>query len=427
MPAVADRVEVVVVGGGLAGLTATVGLAQAGVPVRLYDRGQFEGRPGGGLVSGATLEPLGGPEVRQDVPYDREVSDRRWLFLSAEGEVALDFLDLPPPLASEGLHTVRTSTLTPWLAARARTLGADLRPGSNVTALQRDARGRVTGVVVDGASVEAEVTIVSDGGGLIGPPSSAAPPATIGVAESYWSLPAATVTARFGGRARQGTVLEMLLGELSREAPAGGYLVPFRSGAALGVVAPLGAQGPGAVLSLLERLESHPSIARLLRGGTRSSPRTTTLSDQPEIGRPLSGAGFLAAGTAGGLLGATGTRFLSVDAALRSGTIAAEVARDAVQNHDSSAFRLRSYRVHLAADGLLDELRRARASGRRYRAAPGVARDVPRLMNTLFHELMSESGGPKRRVLPTVRSVRRAERVSRRTLARAALIAGRWT
>ena len=421
-----DRVDVVVVGGGLAGLATAALLAQGGTPVRLYSRGGFDGRPGGGIVSGLTLAPLGGPSVPREVPFDRLLAERRWIFLTAEGDTALDFLDTPPLMSSEELRTVRNSTLAPWLAERARMLGADLRPGTGVEALRLDARGRVAGVRAGGSEVEASITVLADAGALRPPTRSAPRPPDIEVAESYWSLPARTISARFGARAGGGFVQEILLGALSPERPAGGYLLPFRSGVAVGVVTGRAAPPAPGAAELLERLERHPSIALFLRGGQRGPVVRTEVADRPEIGRPLSGPGFLAVGRAGGLEAASGTRYLAVDAGLRSAVVAAEVAREALASHDTSALRLRSYGIGLRADGLLGELAHARASGRRYRAAPGVAREFPRLVNAAFHELMSETGGPKRRVLPTVRAVRRREKVSRRTLLRAALLAGRW-
>jgi flavin-dependent dehydrogenase len=423
---VPDRADVVVVGGGLAALSAAASLAQAGVGVRVYDRGHFDGRPGGGIVSGTTLAPLGGPSVPMEAPYDRNVGERKWLFLTGEGDVTLDFLDAPSPMPSEGLHTVRHSTLAPWLAERAKTLGADLRPGAVVEGLQRDRRGAICGVRVAGADVDAQVTILADGGGLRPVPSARMEPPTVDVAESYWRLPAATVSSRLGGRPGYGNVLEILLGDLAPGQAAGGYLLPFRSGVAVGVVAPMGPGTAPNATQLLGRLEGHPSVEPFLRGGVRGPISHTELSDRPDIGRPLSGAGFLTAGTAAGLMAASGTRFLAVDAALRSGLLAANVARDAVGSHDASALELGSYRLLLGSDGLLGELRAARASGKRFRAAPGVARDIPRLMNALFHDLMTETGAPKRRIVETLRATRKSQRVTRRTLLRAGLVAGRW-
>ncbi|HTT26561.1 MAG TPA: FAD-dependent monooxygenase, partial [Thermoplasmata archaeon] len=349
----ADRVDVVIVGGGLAGLAAAAGLAQAGIGVRLYDRGHFEGRPGGGIVSGTTLGPLGGPSVPMEVPFDRDVGERRWLFLTRTGEVALDFLDAPSPMPSEGLHTVRTSTLAPWLAERARTLGADLRPGTAVDGLRREGRGPISGVRVRGADVEALVTILADGGSLRATPNAPLRRPSAEVAEAFWTLPARSVSARLGARAGSGTVIEALFGELSPEGPAGGYLLPFRSGIAVGAVVGTTAAPPGGAEELLGRFERHPSVTPLVQGGQRGAVTKTQLADRPEIGRPLSGEGFLAVGTAGGLAAVSATRFLAVDAALRSGAIAGEVARDAVINHDASALRLSAYPLSLGADGLL--------------------------------------------------------------------------
>jgi flavin-dependent dehydrogenase len=361
-----------------------------------------------------------------EVPFDRNVGERRWLFLTADGDVALDFLDAPSPMPSEGLHTLRTTTLTPWLAIRARTLGADLRPDTAVEALRRDALGHVAGVRVGGEEIESLVTILADGGLLRASPNAPVAPPVVEVAEAFWSLPARSVSARLGARAGGGTVIEALLGGIAPEGPAGGYLLPFRSGVAVGAVVGKSSAPSGGAATLLERFEAHPSIVPMIRGGTRGTVTRTEVSDHPDRGRPLSGPGFLAAGTAGGLAAASATRFLAVEAAIRSGTIAGDVARDAVINHDASRLRLSAYDLSLRGDGLLRELRAARDSGRRYRSAPGVAQDVPRAVNALMHELMTETGRPKQRVLSTVRAVRRKEKLSRRTLLRAMLVAGRW-
>jgi electron transfer flavoprotein-quinone oxidoreductase len=74
-----ETVECIVVGGGLAGLSAAYGLAQAGMDVMVLERGDYSGAKnvtGGRLY----LKPIRRlyPELWDDAPFERPIARDVW-------------------------------------------------------------------------------------------------------------------------------------------------------------------------------------------------------------------------------------------------------------------------------------------------------------------------------------------------------------
>lgn len=159
------------VGGGPAGATTAWSLARAGIPVTVVDRARFpRTKPCAEYLSpqssrilhamgvldrieGAGAAQLAGMRIRAT---DGTTFEGR--FLASHG--FRGFRD-------QGLSLPRL-TLDALLLANARSAGAEVREGWRVTALSRDATGRVTGVMgMDGegahAAIPASVVVGADG------------------------------------------------------------------------------------------------------------------------------------------------------------------------------------------------------------------------------------------------------------------------
>jgi electron transfer flavoprotein-quinone oxidoreductase len=187
-----EKVECIVVGGGLAGLVAAYGLAREGVEVMVLERGNYAGAKN---VTGGRLymRPLRRiyPELWDDMPFERPVA-RELITMLGDGaattvELASERLSGPSPQS----YTIQRAKLDQWLADKATAAGAMVVTDMKADELLRDGE-RVIGVRAGGDEVGAEVTIIAEGvlgllsggaglgrgGGARPPPPPPPPPTT---------------------------------------------------------------------------------------------------------------------------------------------------------------------------------------------------------------------------------------------------------
>ena len=183
-----DEVPVLIVGGGPAGLSAAVLLAQRGIEVLLLERRTFESRfPRAHLLNVRTMEIFAEMGVAEDI-YGLAPADDRWRkvvwYTSVTGPTPLHGLKLGEvPAWGGGPDAVRYAEASPrtfsnlpqlrldpllWRHAEACCPGR-IRPHQEVTELEQHDGGGVTATVVDrqtGAArrVRARYLIAADGG-----------------------------------------------------------------------------------------------------------------------------------------------------------------------------------------------------------------------------------------------------------------------
>jgi len=158
-----EKVEVVVVGGGLAGLAAAYVLAEAGVEVLVVERGDYSGAKN---VSGGRLylEPVRPylPDLWDGAPFERRVVKERLTMMAPESSLTVELNGSrfrgPPPHSV----TVLRATFDQWLAERVGEKGALVIPGYQVDdVLMQD--GRVVGIRSGDAELQADVVVAADG------------------------------------------------------------------------------------------------------------------------------------------------------------------------------------------------------------------------------------------------------------------------
>jgi len=347
-----EKVECIVVGGGLAGLAAAYGLARDGVEVMVLERGNYAGAKN---VTGGRLyvRPLRGiyPELWDEAPYERPVA-RELITLLGDGaattvELASERLAGPEPQS----YTVQRARLDQWLADKATEAGAMVVTDMKADELLRDG-DKVIGVRAGDDEVGAEVTIVAEGvlgllsggAGLREQPRAA--DHAVGFKEII-ELPAGVIEDRWRLNEGEGAA-QLFMGEVTRGMTGGGFLYTNRDSIALGVVVAMDQVRTRAddleSWQLLDEFKEAAAIRPLLRGGELAEYSAHAVYEGGYDRLPRAwGDGYLLAGEAAGFALNAMVTVRGMDLAIASGYAAARAALAARAAGDSSAATLAVY------------------------------------------------------------------------------------
>ncbi len=364
-----EKVDVVVVGAGLAGLGAAYHLAGAGAEVLVVERGDY---PGSKNVSGGRLylnpvrpyypELLAGG-ASPAPPYERTVVKERLTVLADSGGASLE-LHLPR-FAEDQPHsvTILRGVFDRWLAERATERGALVVSGYKVDDVVRES-GQVVGVIAGGDEVRADVVIAADGAlsftaervGL----RARHDPAhfALGIKEVI-ELPSGQIEERFGLVPGEG-LASLFFGTITHGIPGGGFLYTNQQSLSVGIVIGMRAMvehGPGMETSaLLEEFKARPELAPLVSDGSVAEYSAHAIPEQSNRAMPrLVTGGLIVVGDAAGLALNMGISVRGMDFALASGALAAQTVLQAKQERDFSAGSLSRYEAAMRASFVLQD------------------------------------------------------------------------
>jgi electron transfer flavoprotein-quinone oxidoreductase len=347
-----EKLEVVVVGAGVAGLATAMVLAEAGVEVLVVERGDY---PGSKNVTGGRLylEPVRPflPDLWDNAPLERSVVKERLTMVSPLASTTVEVSSerfRQPPYPS---YTLLHSTFDRWFADRAADCGALIIPGYKVDDLVVE-DGRVVGIISAGDEIRADAIVAADGvlsfmaekAGLRA--KLAAKDYAVAVKEVI-ELPAKTIDDRFGVEEGEG-VAQLFFGSLTEGMFGGGFLYTNQESLSLGMVVAIHdlmeKEPPVSPHDLLEAFKERPEIRPLIadgnpveysahiipEGGFRALPRLVT-------------DGLVVVGDAAGLALNMGITVRGLDFALASGVMAARALLRAREQADFSAASLAYY------------------------------------------------------------------------------------
>jgi electron transfer flavoprotein-quinone oxidoreductase len=361
--------DVVIVGGGPAGLSCGIKLAEKGVNTLLIEKGRFCGSKNlfGGVIYTSSVKEIVPefPEVNP-LPVERAVAEEGYIFFSKRGVVKLLHTKANPKEAFTALR----AKFDAWLSEYALKKGLLIVPKTKVIDLKIN-HSQVTGVIVDRpqsfdnpkpAEIEAKIVILAEGvnrllaerAGLVQGPFK--PEEVVLAVKEVIQLPKEELEKRFGVKENKGLAAE-LIGEITLGLPGTGFLYTNQNSLSFGI---------GIFLStlvdlnlkpyeILERAKAHSYLQELFKGGEILEYGAHLIPEWGIEGLPrLYGKGIMVVGDAAGLVNPLFRE--GTNLAIYSGFMAAETALEALEKGDFSEKTLKGYEERLRESYIYKDL-----------------------------------------------------------------------
>jgi electron transfer flavoprotein-quinone oxidoreductase len=360
-----DKVDVIIAGGGLAGLSCAYELADSGMTVIVLERGDFSGSKnvtGGRIYVGPIRNYL--PDLWKEAPLERHVTKE---FITLLGETNSTTLEL----YSERLnrqpypsYTILRAKFDRWLADLVSEKGVFVIPQKNVNDLIKDGE-KIIGVKTEDEEIGSDCVVASDGilsflaekAGLRKPfqPQHFA----LGFKEVI-ALDPKAIEDRFRLGEDEGAA-QLFVGSLTRGVMGGGFLYTNQDSLSLGIVVgikSLNQREPREeVYRFLDAFKERPEIKNLIRGGEVVEYSAHLISEGGLHIKPkIYGDGILVTGDAAGL----GLNMLvtvrGMEYAMVSGVLAGRAIKRAKEKNDFSASSLAYYEKLLNESFIIKEM-----------------------------------------------------------------------
>ncbi|NIS61534.1 MAG: FAD-dependent oxidoreductase [Proteobacteria bacterium] len=404
-----EKVDVVIVGGGLAGLSCAWSLAGGELTVLVLERGDFSGSKnvtGGRIYLGPIRRFM--PELWEQAPFERHVTKEALTLMAGSSSTTFTLSSQKMNQSPYPSYTILRSTFDRWFADKVMQKGAYVVPEKRVDGLLME-DGRVVGVVTGDEEIAADVVVAADGvlsflaenAGLRKPfePHHFA----VGLKEVI-QLPREKIEDRFGLRGDEG-MARLFVGSLTKGMMGGGFLYTNRESLSLGMVIGIDAinnrEPREEVYQFLDDFKESSEITKLIEGGSLVEYSAHVI---PEGGinfiPRLYSDGILVVGDAAGF----GLNILitvrGMEYAIASGALAAEAIKNASNKGDFSSRSLASYEDLLRKSFLLKELHT-------FRHALSILKNprwfnhYPQAICDLYEKLIWVDENPKSKLSPT--------------------------
>jgi len=413
-----DKLDVIVVGAGVAGCTVALLLAQQGLEVALIERGPFPGSKNlsGGVLYGQVLHQII-PNFWEKAPVERVITNQAVTFLTETDSVSLDFKT--PSFLQKPYNAVSVlrSKFDRWLGEQAEKAGAILIPGIKVERLIRE-ENRIIGIAAGQEEMFADVVIAADGANSFLAQEAGLRQripeehVAVGIKEVI-ALPQEVIENRFRLEGNEGSAFN-IVGSATQGIAGGGFLYTNQESISIGLVIQLAdlVQRQKKVSEIFDQFLNHPWIASLIKGGKVVEYGAHLV---PEAGLKMIPRlfmdGMVVIGDAAGLTINNGFWVRGMDLAIGSAIAAAEAVVKAHQNRDFSAESLALYRQKLEESFVMADLR-TYAHAPHFMQNARLYKRYPQVVSEVFRQIYQQDASPHQPLRQIVREAVRRNNLS---------------
>ncbi|BAE85585.1 FAD-dependent oxidoreductase [Desulfitobacterium hafniense] len=402
----ADKYEVIIIGGGPAGLAAAYKLAEAGIETVVVERGEYSGSKNlsGGILYSRVLEQLI-PNYWEEAPVERCITNYLTTLMTQDDYFNLEYKGKALGNLPYNAVSVLRAKFDRWLAEKAEEAGAMIVTGIKVEKVIKEGT-RIVGIRTGDEEMLADVVIAADGinsfiaqeAGLRG----AIEPKHLAVgAKALIELPREVIEERFRLSGNEGAAYA-ILGEATYGVAGGAFLYTNLESLSIGVVMRLDdlvkeKVKPG---DALDDLLEHPMVAPLVKGGkmVEYGAHLTGEGGLHMVPPQLYADGMLIIGDAAGFTINSGLVIRGMDLAIGSGMAAAAAVLEAKSKGDFSAGSLSAYQRNLDQSFVMKDLQL-------YVKAPDfmesdlLFKKYSHMVNNLFGKVYTHDLTPKEHLL----------------------------
>lgn len=354
-----NKVEVIVVGGGPAGIACAITIARAGKNVILIERGKFSGSKnvfGGAIYAQPTREIF--PNFEKDAPLERRNIEHKYALLGEDDATVISHKKKTDEAVS---YTVMRGKFDRWMAEEAKKEGVILVEETVVRELiVQD--GFVKGVKTELEEYFADIVVLADGvnsllAKQIGLRGDLKPEDVALSVKEVIKLPKDIINERFHVNDEEGCIYEIFGGSMLGMLGLG-FIYTNKESVSIGLGVTLSELVEKGLrpYDLLDKLKTHPEIAPLIKDGELLEYSAHLIPEGGYKKVPLLfGAGVMVCGDAAMFV--NNMHWEGTNLAMISGKLAGETAVVALGKQDYSEHALAYYQEHLENSFIMKDLR----------------------------------------------------------------------
>ena len=402
-----DKFDCIIVGGGIAGLSAAMTLARANCKFLLIERGEFSGSKNvsGGVLWGNDLDRLVPNYHESDEGFERYINHRRLTFMDEQSSFSIDFKsDHFNSRPFKGVVVLR-SKFDRWLAEKVEEAIAEsdyaeeslLATEILVREILMDDSGKVIGIRAGEDDFYSDCVIIAEGVNnlltrQIGLQTKyvGADYVATGVKEII-RFDQKVLEDKFQLNGLSGMSNEFI-GQPTQGVEGGGFMYTNRDSISLGLVLGLAdlrkkAKKP---YDILNEFKQHPTIKDIIKDGevVEYSAHVVSTGDMRIMPKEIFADGVMLVGESANLLLNSGKAIQGMDYAMHSGILAAETVIESKSSGDFTSKNLKKYREKLENSYVLKDLKKFQ-SAVHFLHGEEMFTQVPNLINDFARQFFT--------------------------------------
>lgn len=354
-----NKTEVIVVGGGPAGIACAITIARAGREVVLIERGNFSGSKnvfGGAIYAKPTREIF--PDFEKTAPLERKNVIHKYAILGEEDSTVVSYRNQTEDAVS---YTVFRGKFDRWMADEAEKEGVILVTETVVEDLILD-DGQVVGVKTELEDYYAHVVVLADGvnsllAKKVGMRNDISPYDVAVSVKEVIKIDREKINDRFNITEEEGCIYQLFGGSMLGMLGLG-FIYTNKDSVSIGLGVTLNELVENKVkpYELLDKLKQHPTIAPLIKEGELLEYSAHLIPEGGYKCMPdLFADGIMIAGDAAMLV--NNLHWEGTNLAMMSGKYAGETALEALLAEDYTSEILSNYQKRLEQSFVLKDMK----------------------------------------------------------------------